>query len=346
MSLLTKAQKNGSKYLNPIPTSVGDFSIMLKVLPRYFINREQRSPPQSLGPFATEPDLFATPSESGLRVTWFGHSSSLVEIDGLRILIDPVWDKRASPFRWTGPKRFFPPTLPLAGLPDLDVLLISHDHYDHLGEETVRHLARLPNTRNALWITSKGVGAILERWGVRSSCLLELDWTESHDATLHGAPLKITSWPARHFSGRSLRNRFETLWASFAIEGAKHSVFYGADSGPWPGFAEIGERYRRFDLTMLEIGAYDPLWASIHLGPDAAVSAFREMNTGGLLMPIHWGLFDLALHAWDQPIRRVRELAREQNIPLWSPEPGLPTEVFPGVRVESDWWREPAAKSV
>ena len=338
MTLLQKAQKKGSKFLNPVSTGVGDLSTILRVIPRYLTNRQQRSPNKSLGPFTTDPRVFHRPPSSGLRVTWFGHSSSLLEVDGLRLLIDPVWDERASPFQWTGPKRFFPPTLTLLDLPDLDVILISHDHYDHLGEATIRHLAIQPNARRALWVTSKGVGTILRSWGVRTSQIVELDWTESKQINDGGNSLKITCWPARHFSGRSLWNRFETLWASFAIEGAQHSVFYGADSGPWPGFAEIGAKYRGFDLTMIEIGAFDPLWADIHLGPDAAVAAFQAMSSSGLLMPIHWGLFDLALHAWNQPIERIRQIAREQAIPLWSPEPGLPTEVVRGVELQSDWW--------
>ncbi len=266
----------------------------------------------------------------------------LLELDGARLLIDPVWEQRASPLNWTGPKRFFPPTLDLSDLPDLDVILLSHDHYDHLGEATVRNLQRMSQTRGAVWITSKGVGALLMRWGVSGSNLIELDWTETHHCKVRDRELKITSWPARHFSGRSLTNRFETLWASFAIEGERHAVFYGADSGPWPGFEEIGRKHHRFDLTMLEIGAYDPLWGDIHLGPDGALAAFKAMNVGGLLMPIHWGLFDLALHAWTQPIERMRSLAGEQGIGLWSPEPGLPTEVISGVEVLSDWWVEPA----
>lgn len=269
----------------------------------------------------------------------------LLEMDGIRVLIDPVWEPRASPLRWSGPKRFFDPTLALRDLPDLDVVLISHDHYDHLGKTTVRSLVRQANTRGTVWLTSKGVGGILRGWGVERTRIVELDWTETHVVPVRGRTLRFTSWPARHFSGRSLSNRCETLWASFAIEGDRHAVFYGADSGQWPGFAEIGQRHR-FDLTMLEIGASDPLWEDIHLGPDGAAAAFAAMNSGGLLMPIHWGLFDLALHGWREPIERLRQLAREQAIPIWSPEPGRPTEVVRDVEVLSDWWMDPTGESV
>ena len=258
MTLLQKAKKNGSKFLNPVPTKIGGLSTILKVLPRYLTNRDVRFPRTPPGPFFTDPDAFLHPPGSGLRVTWFGHASALLETDGFRILTDPVWEKRASPFSRMGPERFFSPTLPLSSLPEIDVVIISHDHYDHLGEMTVRSLAKGEAARDALWVTSLGVGSVLRTWGVAS--VLELDWTDSHRIVRRGRELKITSFPARHFSGRSLLNRFETLWASFAIEGDQHAIFFGADSGPWPGFAEIGSKYRAFDLTMLEIGAFDPLW--------------------------------------------------------------------------------------
>jgi L-ascorbate metabolism protein UlaG (beta-lactamase superfamily) len=276
--------------------------------------------------------VYAAPPASGLRVTWFGHSSSLVEIDGVRVLIDPVWDERASPSQWFGPKRFFAPTLALESLPKLDAVLISHDHYDHLGEQTVRRLAELqPHVR---WVTSLGVGALLRGFGVAGEQITELDWTKS--ASLDG--LKVTMWPSRHFSGRSLLNRFETLWGCFVLEGAEHRVFYGADSGFWEGFAEIAAQYEAFDLTMLEVGAFNEMWADIHLGPDGAVRAFEAMGATGLLMPIHWGLFNLALHGWREPIACVLELAEAKGLKLWQPAPGEAAEVVRGVALRSDWW--------
>jgi L-ascorbate metabolism protein UlaG (beta-lactamase superfamily) len=267
-----------------------------------------------------------------------GHSSTLVEIDGVRILIDPVWEERASPLQWAGPKRFFAPPLKLEDLPRLDAVLISHDHYDHLGEETVSRLKQLqPAVR---WVTSLDVGAELRQMGVPAGRITELDWTKSVKIIgEEGTVCEATSLPSRHFSGRSTFNRFETLWASFVLRGAKHSVYYGADSGWWEGFAEIGASYGPFDLTMLEIGAYDDLWRQIHLGPDGAARAFREMGGAGLLMPIHWGLFNLALHAWEQPVERMWELADAQGFKLWQPEPGRPTDVVAEVQVRSDWWR-------
>jgi L-ascorbate metabolism protein UlaG (beta-lactamase superfamily) len=131
-------------------------------------------------------------------------------------------------------------------------------------------------------------------------------------------------------------SRFETLWTAFVLAGPKHRVFYGADSGEWNGFREIGQAYGPFDLTMLEIGAFDPMWADIHMGPDGAVRSFRAMGATGLMMPIHWGLFSLALHAWRQPIERVFAV---DGLNMWSPEPGKPTELVKGIELRSEWWR-------
>jgi hypothetical protein len=163
MATMGKALRNGRQYINPVPTSVGGLSTMFKVLRRYLTGREERFPKQPLGPFRTDARLFETPPASGLRVTWMGHSCSLVEIDGTRVLIDPVWEQRAAPVEWAGPKRFFAPPLLLEDLPRIDVVLLSHDHYDHLGARTVRRLAKSSCTAAAQWISALGVGKFLNR---------------------------------------------------------------------------------------------------------------------------------------------------------------------------------------
>ncbi len=337
MTMLKRAVKEGRKFLNPVETRVGGPSMMLKILPLYLTNKEERVPKAPLGPFRTDAAVYATAPESGLRITWMGHSSMLVEIDGARVLIDPMWDERASPAKWFGPKRFFTPPLRLEDLPKIDVVLISHDHYDHLGRMTIEWLSTLDATSSAEWVAPLGVGTLLRKFGVGADRILELDWTEK--TSVADGALTVTAVPSRHFSGRSLSNRFETLWASYILKGAKHTVYYGADSGLWDGFEEIGQVYGPFDLTMLEIGAYNVLWKHIHMGPDGAAQAFQELGGSGLLMPIHWGLFDLALHAWRQPIERMTELAKQAEIKLWSPAPGVPTEVVSGEEVRSQWWK-------
>ncbi len=330
--LLQPARRKGRRFLNPVPTTLGGLSIMFKIGPRFFLGARSRSPQQAPGPFRTDPGIYSTQPRSGLRITWMGHSTSIVEIDGTRILIDPVWEQRASPVRWTGPKRFFPAPLKLHDLPAIDAVVISHDHYDHLGESTIRALTQLPALNRARWIMPLGVAALLKPLGVLAAQCSELNWMDSETV---GA-VEITALPARHFSGRSLLNRFHTLWASFALAGPKHRVYYGADSGEWPGFAEIGEQFGPFDLSMLEIGASNPLWDQIHLGPEGAARIFAALGGMGLLMPIHWGLFDLALHPWKEPAETLWELP---GLPLWSPVPGVPSDVLGSEELRSDWWR-------
>ncbi len=329
---LRPATRDGRRFLNPVPTEVGGLSVIFKIGPRFFFGAAARSPQHPLGPFSTDPRVYADPPRSGLRITWMGHSTSLVEIDAVRILIDPLWDERAAPTTWAGPKRFFPPPLALADIPAIDAVIVSHDHYDHLGAHSIRRLAQLPALRHAQWITPLGVGTLLTQLGVRSSQCAELDWMD----TAQISSVAVTALPARHFSGRSLFNRFETLWAAFAFIGPRHRIYYGADSGEWHGFHEIGEQFGPFDLTMLEIGASNPLWAQIHMGPEGAVRSFRALGGQGLLMPIHWGLFDLALHHWKQPIEEIWPV---KDLKLWSPTPGIPSEVIAGQELRSEWWR-------
>lgn len=305
---------------------------MFKVGPSFFLDTKARSPQSPPGPFRTDASIYATAPRSGLRITWMGHATSIVEMDGVRLLIDPVWDERAAPTRWAGPKRFFPAPLVLRDLPPVDAVIISHDHYDHLGAETIRALAQMPATGRAQWIVPLGVGALLKQFGLLTENCTELNWM---DAT-RIREVEITALPARHFSGRSLFNRFETLWASFAITGPQHRIYYGADSGEWEGFREIGQRFGPFDLSMLEIGASNPLWADIHMGPEGALRSFTTLGGNGLLMPIHWGLFDLALHYWTEPIEKIWNV---ENVKLWSPTPGVPSEVIQGQELRSEWWR-------
>ena len=214
-----------------------------------------------------------------LRATWLGHSTVLLEIDGRRFLTDPVWSARISPTPFAGPKRFFASPLPLAQLPKLDAVVLSHDHYDHPDAATIRFLAKT----DVPFFCPLGVGAHLRRWGVAAACITELNWWEearlSEDFTL-------AATPARHFSGRGLM-RNDTLWASWCLLGPTHKVFFSGDSGPLDeGFRQIGDAYGPFDLVMLEIGAADPEWTGIHLGPDQALVAHRLLD-GGPLLPLH-----------------------------------------------------------
>jgi len=325
---LEEARKKGGKFLNPIPTHNAGFDKLIPILMEYINNKAETVPKLPLGPFKTDTSIYNTQPASGLRITWIGHSSLLIEIDGKRILTDPVWGQRASFLSFMGPKRFFDPSLKLSELPPLDAVLLSHDHYDHLDKETIEFFAgtTIP------FFCSVGVRKYLEKWGINSGYITQMNWG---DSVMVGNDIVITSTPARHFSGRGIINRNETLWASFVIRGPKHNIFFGADSGWFPGFKEIGDTFGPFDLTMLEIGAYGKYWPDIHMGPDHASNAHLALK-GKLMMPIHWGTFNLSTHAWNEPIERLLQYAKEKNIELFIPEPGKPTEVKGPLN--SKWW--------
>jgi L-ascorbate metabolism protein UlaG (beta-lactamase superfamily) len=248
-----------------------------------------------------------------LRATWLGHSTVLLEIDGHLLLTDPVWADRAAPVDWAGPQRFHPPPLPLEALPDLDAVIISHDHYDHLDHHAVTTLSE----RGVRFLVPLGVGAHLEAWGGPLGRITELDWWESTEV----GELRLVCTPSHHFSGRGVFDRDRTLWSSWVVIGSRHRAWFGGDSGPLDAADLIAERYGPFDLTMLEIGAWDQAWSGIHLGPDAAIELHRQMG-GGALLPIHHGSFDLALHDWDQPIVRLQQLAEAQGVNLLAPLQG------------------------
>jgi L-ascorbate metabolism protein UlaG (beta-lactamase superfamily) len=329
MKFLHPAIKEGKKYLNPVPTSIETGTNIWGILWKYITNKAETTPKQKLGPFTTDVSVYTKPPASGLRITWVGHSSLLIEIDGIRILTDPVWSARASFTSLIGPQRFFPAPLALKDLPALDAIIISHDHFDHLDKHVIPHFA----TSNVPFICSLGVATYLEQWGIQKERITEMNWM---DSTTIANNCTITALPARHFSGRSLFNRFETLWSSFAIKTATHNIYFGADSGWHEGFQEIGMVYGPFDVTMLEVGAYNENWADIHMGPENAIRAHIALQ-GKLLMPIHWGTFNLALHAWKEPIERLLKRAHQMSVPLFIPKPGVPTEITSG-EYNSRWW--------
>jgi len=287
-----------------------------------------KRPPAPL-PLST-PSLETAPS-SGLRVTWFGHSTLLFEVDGARLLTDPIWSDRASPSTLIGPLRFHPPAMRLEELGKLDAVLISHDHYDHLDMETVRRLGAL----GLPFVVPLGVGAHLERWGIAKDKITELDWWEE---VTFPSGVRVVATPSRHFSGRRLKDRDATLWTSWSVIGPSHRLFFSGDTGLTRELEEIGERLGPFDLAMFEIGAFNEAWADIHLGPEGAVRAFQLLGAKALL-PIHWATFDLGLHAWNEPVEVIHDLAEQAKIPLYTPPIGYSFE--PDLEAPHDaWWRE------
>lgn len=267
-----------------------------------------------------------------LAVTWLGHATALMEVDGYRLLTDPVWSERCSPSNTVGPRRLHPPPVPLEALPALDAVLISHDHYDHLDMTTVQTLAR---TQRAPFVVPLGVGAHLREWGIPAGRIIERDW----NAVTRLGDLRLACTPARHFSGRFL-SRNNTLWCSWAVLGPQHRAFFGGDSGYTRSYADIGEQHGPFDLTVLPIGAYSKSWPDIHMNPEEAVRAHRDLNSGngGVLMPIHWGTFRLAPHPWAEPPERLLVAADAAGVDIAIPKPG--GRVVAGEPLRLDlWWR-------
>jgi L-ascorbate metabolism protein UlaG (beta-lactamase superfamily) len=221
--------------------------------------------------------------------------------------------------------------IPLRALPPVDVVVVSHDHYDHLDYPTIRELAR----RDVPFVTSLGVGSHLEAWGVSPERIVELDWWESH--TLPNAELTVTAAPSQHFSGRSLHDRNATFWSSLSLRSRRHAVFFSGDTGLTTEYSAIRDRLGPFDLVMLEVGAFHPSWGDIHLGPEHALEAL-ELLGGGAFLPVHWGTFSLAMHAWDEPAETLFALGPKKDVQLVMPRLGEPVEPLHAERV-TPWWR-------
>ncbi|MBV9343661.1 MAG: MBL fold metallo-hydrolase [Gammaproteobacteria bacterium] len=268
--------------------------------------------------------------DSGLRVTWLGHSTVLIEVDGLRILTDPVWGPRASPLRFVGPKRFQPVPVRLRAMPSVDLVIISHDHYDHLDYPTIRALAR----SGVPFVTSLGVGAHLEGWGIAPERITELDWWEWTE--LRG--VRITAAPSQHFSGRTLKTRNSTLWSSFVVRSPRHAVFFSGDTGLTTQYQDIRVRLGPFDLAMLEVGAWNAAWGDMHLGPENALKAVALLEAA-VFLPIHWGTFRLGLHAWDQPAEVLYSQAATSPARLLMPRLGEAIEPARASGEVVPWWR-------
>lgn len=319
-------------FVNATPETPTGFATTLGYLKDQVAGNEVRVPPAPIPVVAVDPAaLAAPPASTGLRAFWIGHASAWIEIDGLRLLIDPVFSDHASPFA-IGPKRFHPPPIALANLPKIDAVLISHDHYDHLDMATVQHLA----ARGTAFFVPLGVGAHLEAWGVPSAQIRELDWWQAQ--TLGG--VKIVCTPTRHYSGRGLGDRKATLWSSWSVLGPAHRFYYSGDTGYSNHFREIGERFGPFDLAFVKIGAYGPgaAWTDIHMTPEDAVHASREVGAKRMF-PVHWSTFNLAFHAWDEPIRRAAAAAKAQQVDLVTPRIG--EMVVAGQPFASTaWWED------
>lgn len=327
----SSSQYRDGKFRNRLPRDPFSIEDVVWTLNKYLFGKEVRRPRSPLPVEKLTAESFSTPPRSRLRLTWLGHSTVFIEMDGYTILTDPVFGERASPLTWVGPKRFHPVPITIEELPDIDAVVISHDHYDHLDYKSI--VALVPKTR--MFYLPLGVGEHLEWWNVSREKIVELDWWQ--EAPM-GRTLRFVATPARHFSGRGLRDGDKTLWASWSIIGRRHRVFFSGDTGMDPDLGAIGDRYGPFDATVIKSGAYGETWPEIHLNPEEAV-ALHRMVRGAVMLPVHWGTFKLSYHGWAEPAERVRAAAEEAGIGIVIPIPGesvIPDAPGPVNR----WWIE------
>jgi N-acyl-phosphatidylethanolamine-hydrolysing phospholipase D len=292
--------------------------------------RNPRVPNPPPGHFPRSTPAFVAPRAAAdqVTVTWVGHSTVLLQIGGLNVLTDPTWSNRASPLWFVGPRRLAPPAIDFDALPPIDVVLQSHNHYDHLDSRTVRRIAR--RHPDATWYAPLGLAPTLRRWGVRA--VVERDWWQSAEQRpLSGsssAATTIGAAPAQHFSARGLRDRNRTLWCGWTIEAGGRRVYFAGDTGLHPEFGEIAERYGPFDLVMLPIGAYEPRWfmRRVHMNPEDTIEAYRALSgpyadvPSPTMLAIHWGTFRLTDEAAQEPPERVARLWKDaglSNDKLW-----------------------------
>jgi L-ascorbate metabolism protein UlaG (beta-lactamase superfamily) len=296
---------------------------------KFFFTSNQRTPKGDLPACPVDLSQFTHGGDDQLRVTWLGHSSVMINIDGFRLLTDPVFEKRVSIF---GPSRFSGEVpIKMDQVPEIDAVIISHDHYDHLNRFSIKGLKK----KAKRFLVPLGVGPRLERWGVPRHKIVELDWWQEHHLN---KGLMVAATPAQHFSGRGLSDRNQTLWASWVVETKHHRLFFSGDSGYFDGFKEIGAVYGPFDLTLMECGAYNKAWAEVHMFPEETVMAHLDLK-GEVLHPIHWGTFNLSLHPWYDPMERLAAAAKAHKLKTATPIVG-DTTILDEHIPSTYWWRQ------
>lgn len=327
------SQFNNGKFrnTNPVPKDLS-FTETLSLAYKFFTTKVPNGRPK-IDLKAQKIDSINIANYSGqARMIWFGHSSFLLQIDGKNILIDPMFGNVPAPHPLLGENRFnkeFP--LEIEKLPQIDAVIYSHDHYDHLDYESVLKIKDKTNH----FYTPLGVGNHLQAWGIPDAKITEMDWWQEAEFET----LKFVCTPAQHFSGRNINNSQSTLWSSWVITSENENIYFSGDSGYAPHFKEIGDKYGPFDLALMECGQYNQLWSDIHMMPEETAQAGIDVKAKKI-MPIHWAGFKLALHDWKDPIVRVKAKADELNIKVITPQIGQEIIVKDSVTTYLNWWKD------
>ncbi len=327
-SLYAKSlQYRNGRFVNQVETSWNtSFSSMISMMKDFLKGNPERRPKVPLQMTSYAPGTEKGPAA---KITWFGHSAFLLEIEGKTILFDPMFGKAPTPFPVRNQRYSRELPFKIEELPVIDAVVLSHDHYDHLDYGSIMKLKN--KVKN--FIAPLGVGAHLQRWGIAPEIIQEHDWWDE----LPFEGLELVCAPARHFSGRSLTDRNATLWCSWVIKGQDIKIFYSGDGGYGPHFKEIGEKYGPFDLTLMECGQYDARWAALHMMPEETVQAHQDVR-GRLMIPVHWGAFTLSLHAWHDPVERAVRSAEEAGVQIATPRIGETFVVGLDDYPASAWW--------
>ncbi len=337
----TKAQKERFKksdnFKDGVFVNLGDvkmkmgFDAYLKGIKGYFSPQPNAIPSKNVS--VSKIDSLEVARYTGAaRLVWFGHSTFLLQLQGKNILLDPMLGSVPAPNPMLGGKRFSE-NLPIdiERLPEIDAVIFSHDHYDHLDYGSVQLL----KNRVKMFYTPLGVGAHLMEWGVKENRIVELDWWD--EVQFDDIRLKCT--PAQHFSGRGLSDRGKTLWSGWVIQSDSSNIFFSGDSGYGSHFKEIGEKYGPFDFAMLECGQYNELWKEIHMMPEQTAQAGLDVRANKI-MPIHWGAFKLAMHPWTEPVQRVFKKAKELGVPVTTPRIGEIFYLDSTAISNEEWWKD------
>jgi L-ascorbate metabolism protein UlaG (beta-lactamase superfamily) len=321
---------NGEVFVNLIPTHLDmNVSKLMRTI-REFWAEKNKLPP---GLMPTNFTGGYTGGDSTIYLTWFGHSAILIEIEGKKIFFDPMLGPASSPVSFTNKRFDYREEIDFDEIPELDAIILSHDHFDHLDYGSILKLKDKTN----MFFAPIGVGSHLVYWGVPAEKVMAMDWWESTEFM----ELELICTPSRHFSGRGLTDRNATLWASWVLKGKHESVYFSGDSGYGPHFKEIGKKYGPFKLSMIECGQYNEKWADIHMMPEESVKAGEDLNSE-MIMPIHWAAFNLAPHTWNDPIIRASKEAEKRGLDLISPVIGKRNHV--GFLIPNmDWWTQPSS---